>query len=228
MKFLSIAQIAVLLISFAASGKFVNAKPSGSDNENIKVCFDYPKGWYTQNYAYIYKMEGYKVTSITSWPGLSMKLESPLNCVSFSKDYEGGYIIFSDTKNQVPGFPEKGFIIKANALYDENGYKSSLDDVKSTEYLNPMNISLKFYTEWENPLLYVSTEEDGNWAYSYGVSMIDCENEKNCKTIDIRTPNTLPKFQLAFNNNEEWLTGDLYITESGNYVVKDGVLSKTN
>lgn len=219
MKLFSIAQITILLVTFAASGKYAMGAAT-TTRENIKVCFESPEKWDKTLYSYVYNMDGKKAAEAQKWPGYKMEKEGSLYCTHFEWQYKNGYIIFNDKKNQVPGKDKQGFEIKPDAIYDINGYKSQLPSTK------PINLTLKFYSEWEKAYAYIiPSDESGSTAY--GVSMDKCSDEEQCKTIKAEIPNTIPEVKICLRNEDnKQICPELFINKSGIFKIVDGVMTE--
>ena len=93
--------------------------PSG---ETIDIYFEKPANWGSSINAYLYGESG-SASQNAVWPGQAMtRTVDGLYRIAVDRSYAGGYVVFNDGTNQVPGFMDTGFIVVANGVYDFSGY----------------------------------------------------------------------------------------------------------
>ncbi|ORX65358.1 glycoside hydrolase [Anaeromyces robustus] len=207
--------VTVLYQNSGSNNNGSNNNGSNNGSSNITIYFKKPSSWSSTIYTYIYDVKGKVVSELSKWPGNTMKnIDNSIYSISFSNAYEGGYIIFNDKTNQVPGPNQEGFSIKSNGLYNSNGYQNQYQS---------NSITINYYTSW-NPA-YIHYKSDSNsWTNPPGVSMKSLNNDSQQITINASS------LTFVFNNgNGNWDNNngnDYTINSPGIYSVKDGKVTK--
>lgn len=194
--------------------------------DNIDIYFKKPNNWNSSLNAYVYNGSGSSTTFYKRWPGVNMSsVGNNVYKVTVPKIYDNGYIIFNDGHTQVPGPMQTGFTIKANGLYDINGY------VKQYTQGNTEHKVTIYYKSWSSNQNIHYKVGDGQWTSVPGVRMNDCEySGYKSYTIDYGNATTVTAcFNDGYgnwdNNNRKDYTFD--VTSSNVFTVRDGRISNS-
>jgi len=100
--------------------------PSDTPSTQTTVYFEKPKSWSNNMYAYVYKDTSSGIEKISDWPGVKMtKVTDTVYSIKMDNKYIGGKVLFTDGNNQIPASNQPGFEVKANGLYNTNGFKGN-------------------------------------------------------------------------------------------------------
>ncbi len=181
--------------------------PTPEPGTSIDVYFEKPDNWVTSLKAYVYNESGSSVSLVSAWPGITMtNVSGSTYKATFPSTYDGAKVIFNDTNNQTPGQNQAGYTIKADGLYNVNGYKGQYVDPTPTPTPTPTpeTNEITLYYKTTNSSEYVHYKiGNGSWTTAPGVAMSNASvSGYKTITIDLGTETTL---KACFNNgNGSW------------------------
>jgi len=190
--------------------------PSTPTSTTTTIYFKKPSSWGSTIYSYIYSTRSSVVSELAPWPGKAMTyINNSVYSISFNDDYNGAYVIFTDTNEQIPSSNQAGFTITQNGLYDSNGYVGLYNEDSSSS----ATITIYYYTGWSPAYIHYQAD-NSNWTTNPGVSMTSLNNDYYSISIEAS------KLTFVFTNgNGDWdnnNNNNYSISSPGDYIVKNG------
>ena len=146
----------------------------------LAVYFKKPGSWGTKINCYAYGSDNGTVTKLTgAWPGSNMELlpNGVYRYVMDEPTVKDVKVIFNDGGNQAPS--GDGFEVKAYGLYDQSGYKETIQPSDEKNLSVALDISTT-NTKVGDQVVLSANAEGGSGQYTYRFSVRSAEGKEYC------------------------------------------------
>ena len=170
----------------------------------LAVYFKKPGSWGTKINCYAYGSDNGTVTKLTgAWPGSNMELlpNGVYRYVMDEPTVKDVKVIFNDGGNQAPS--GDGFEVKAYGLYDQSGYKETIQQKKKKNLSVALSTSVASPQKTGTAITLKADAEGGSGSYTYKFSVRDASGnvtslqDYSANSSCVWTPDAVGKVTLC-------------------------------